>query len=318
MSKLIRQIALVSESRKVDLKELTAVSAALQRQVTRDVSPIWDISATVDAFATLEDVPINYWPMIAMDDIGYDGAAGIHLDKDGQPFALITSSNDHDVWSLTASHECLEMLVDPFGNRLMAGDSPKRDQGRVSFLVEVCDPSEAADFAYSVNGVMVSDFYTPAFFDPVTADGVRYSFTSAIREPRDVLPGGYLTWQDAETEDWWQEIWFDGAQSTFRNLGKLSAMNGSIRAQVDRITAEARSKSMARGRSVATAAGLTRSVVRRSTSAKAASLRAQIEKIVGTRAEPMSGAPGQPEADAAPSHRRSAPAVSRVLATGRG
>jgi hypothetical protein len=45
------------------------------------------------------------------------------------------------------------MLVDPSGNRLVAGDSPKTDQGRVSFLVEVCDPSEAADFAYSANGV---------------------------------------------------------------------------------------------------------------------------------------------------------------------
>jgi hypothetical protein len=95
-------------------------------------------------------------------------------------------------------------------------------------------------------------------------------------------------------------------------------MNGSIRSQVDRITAEARSKSMARGRSVATAAGLTRSVVRRSTSSKAASLRAQIEKIVGTRAEPLAGGPGAPtDADAAASHRRGAPTVSRVLTTGR-
>ena len=31
------------------------------------------------------------------------------------------------------------MLVDPFGNRLVAGASPKLDQGRVSFLVEVSD-----------------------------------------------------------------------------------------------------------------------------------------------------------------------------------
>ncbi len=281
--------------------------------------PIWDLSATVDAFPTLEDVPIAYWPMIVMDDIGYDGAAGIHLDKDGQPFALISSSDENDVWSLTASHECLEMLVDPFGDRLMAGDSPKRDQGRVLFLVEVCDPSEAAEFAYSVNGVLVSDFYTPAFFDPVTADGVRYSFTNAIREPRDVLPGGYLSWQDPETEDWWQETWFGGSESSFRNLGQLSAMNGSIRSQVDRITAEARSKSMARGRAVATAAGLTRGAVRRSTSAKAASLRAQIEKIVGTPAGPPGN--GSREAtgtDAVRSHRRSAPLVSRVLPTGRG
>jgi hypothetical protein len=78
-----------------------------------------------------------------MDDIGTPGAAGIHEDKNGQPFALVTASSNLDEWSSTASHEALEMLIDPFGNRLVAGDSPKSDQGRVSFLVEVCDPSPA-------------------------------------------------------------------------------------------------------------------------------------------------------------------------------
>ena len=72
----------------------------------------------MDAFDRLEDVPIGYLPMIVRDDIGFEGAAGIHLDDNGQPFALIQFS---DSWSLTASHEMLEMLVDPLGNRLVAG-----------------------------------------------------------------------------------------------------------------------------------------------------------------------------------------------------
>src|SRR5215510_3530129 len=156
MASLLRQLALVSESEQAKTKDLLRVAAALQKQASRDLAPIWDVSATVDAFETLEDVPLGYWPMIIRDDIGFDGAAGIHLDKDNQPFALITSSSDLDTWSLTASHEELEMLVDPFGNRLMAGDSPKPDQDRVEFLVEVSDPSEAAEFAYTVNGILVS------------------------------------------------------------------------------------------------------------------------------------------------------------------
>ena len=131
---LVQHLALVSESQKVDMGELAVVSAALQKQVIRDLAPIWNIYATVDPFDSLEDIPLGYWPMIVMDDIGFD-AQGIHLDKEGQPFALISSSNNNDVWSLTASHECLEMLVDPFGDRLVAGDSPHPDQGRVLFLV---------------------------------------------------------------------------------------------------------------------------------------------------------------------------------------
>ena len=123
--------------------DVLKVSAALQKQATRDLGPIWEVSATVDAFEKLEDVPVGYWPMRVMDDIQVDGAAGIHEDENGQPFALITASSDLNTWSLTASHEAFEMLVDPFGNRVIAGDSPKPDQGRASFLVEVCDPSEA-------------------------------------------------------------------------------------------------------------------------------------------------------------------------------
>lgn len=41
-----------------------------------------------------------------------------------------------------------------------------------------------------MNGVTVSDFYTPHYFDPVVNPAVRYSFTAAIKKPRDVLKGG--------------------------------------------------------------------------------------------------------------------------------
>ncbi len=174
MAALIRQLALVSESNQISKSDVSKVSAALQKQATRDLAPFWDISATVDAFDKLEDVPVGYWPMIIRDDIGVPGAAGIHEDKDGQPFALISASSDLDTWSLTASHEAFEMLVDPSGNRVQTGDSPKPDQGRVNF-----PPCEAADFGYSVNGVLVSDFYTPNYFDPVATAGVRYSYKAS-------------------------------------------------------------------------------------------------------------------------------------------
>src|SRR5688572_8973530 len=106
MPSLINHLALVSESSKVNMNELTVAAASLQKQATRDLEPIWNVKSTVQAFAQLDDVPLDYWPMIVRDDIGFD-AAGIHLDEDGQPFALITSSDNNDVWSLTASHETL-------------------------------------------------------------------------------------------------------------------------------------------------------------------------------------------------------------------
>lgn len=227
-------VALVSEVDGHDQSDLARVTAALQRQAIRDFRAIWDVEATVDSFPLLEDVPLGYWPMIVRDDIGFEGAAGIHLDKDGQPFALITMS---DSWSLTASHELLEMLADPTGDRLVPGGSPKPDQGRVEFLVEVCDPSEAEEFAYTVNDILVSDFYTPKFFDPVRADGIRYSFTGAITEPRTILPGGYISWHDPVSDHWWQQTWFGGPEPEFRDIGIFDmAQHGSVRAWVDAIT----------------------------------------------------------------------------------
>lgn len=280
MASLLRQLALVSQSASATADDLQKVSAALQKQASRDLAPVWEISATVDSFAKLEDVPLGYWPLIVMDNIGVD-AAGVHEDKDGQPFALVSASAKLDDWSLTASHEMLEMLVDPFGNRLVASDSPKEGQGRVSILVEVSDPSEAADFAYTVNGILVSDFYTPNYLDPVAASGVRYSYTGAITEPRQVLRGGYLSWLDSSNNHWWQETWFDGDQPAFRDIGPLDQKAGNLRSQIDRLTERARAKAIADGREQASAAGLTSAVVQRATTSKAAMWREQISALYG-------------------------------------
>lgn len=227
---LTKNLGLVSEAEGHDPSDVARVAAALQRQATRDFGPVWDVEATVDAFPCLEDVPVGYWPMIVRDDIEVPGAAGIHLDKDGQPFALITMS---DSWSLTAGHEMLEMLADPFGNRVIPGRSPKRNQGRVEFLVEVCDPSEAAQFGYTVNDILVSDFYTPRFFDPVQSDAVRYSFTGAITSPRTILRGGYISWHEPVSDHWWQQLWF-GQRKEYRDLGVFdTGAAASLRAWID-------------------------------------------------------------------------------------
>jgi hypothetical protein len=179
-------------------------------------------------------VPIGYWPIVVVEDVR--NAAGVHLDKDGQPYALIEYG---PAWSLTASHECLEMLVDPFGDRLVAGRSPQAKQGRVEFLVEVCDPSEDPAFAYTVNGVAVSDFYTPAFFDPLPAAGTRYSFAGHVTVPRQVLSGGYLSWHDPVSDHWWQQVWFGTKRPVFRDLGVFRAEDPrSLREIVDSLTPE--------------------------------------------------------------------------------
>ena len=269
MTMLTQHVALVSESKSVKTAAVRKVAAALQKQASRDLAPVWDVDALVGGFAKLEDVPLGHWPIIVMDDV--ENAAGYHQDENGQPFAVVEAGAS---WALTASHECLEMLVDPFGRRLVAGPSPKAGQGRVQFLVEVCDPCEDERLAYEIDGVAVSDFYTPNFFDAKRIAGARYSFTGAVTKPREVLRGGYLSWQVPKTKHWWQQSWF-GARSSFTDLGVFDDRK-SLREQVDERTLEFRAVLMgrtARRRTARALAASNRSIERTSW---ADSLREQI------------------------------------------
>jgi hypothetical protein len=226
---LTTHIALVSEDDAVPARELMRVAAALDKQVTRDFGPLWGVLATVDPVLGFEDIPVDSWPIIIRDRKGIRGADGIHKDRRGQPFALVALT---DSWSLTASHECLEMLADPFGDRMVPGPSLKKGQGRVSYLVEVCDPPESAEFAYTVNDVLVSDFITPAYYDPVKSSGVRYSFTGAVEHPRQVLEGGYISWRN-QTNEHIEQLVVSNGKNEFRDLGVWHPSTRSMREFVD-------------------------------------------------------------------------------------
>ncbi|MFL5765173.1 MAG: hypothetical protein ACJ77K_14615 [Bacteroidia bacterium] len=230
----IHQIGLVSLSKKIKPERLAAVGAALQKQAIRDLGPIWGIKATVDVFPHVNHIPVGYWPIIIKDKIDDPEAAGYHTDKHGQPFSLVAYSDD---WSITCSHEMLEMLVDPFGNRLVASDSIVPGQGRAKYLVEVCDPSEDDGFGYNINGERVSDFYTPEYFDPVKTPGTRYSYTGFIKEPKQILKGGYLSWQLPSTDEWWQASFF-GKKVKIENISTdMQSMHGAtIRSKMDRLS----------------------------------------------------------------------------------
>jgi hypothetical protein len=208
-------IALVSLTDDVPISDALQVAAAVQKQVTRDFGPMWGLSATVNPFADLVSVPADYLPVVIFGDpyelagrleisVGEEHAArlleqfrrgdlsGIHLNAfTRQPFALVAAG---DGWEVAASHEILELVADPYGNRLVAAAHPLEPARRVLYVVEVCDPCQA--LWYPVNGIRVSDFYTPRYFDPVRSESTRYSFTGEIEYPLQVLDGGYVTWID--------------------------------------------------------------------------------------------------------------------------
>ncbi|HKD14570.1 MAG TPA: hypothetical protein VKE71_08470 [Candidatus Angelobacter sp.] len=280
---LTAHVALVSDTDSIQLDDLSPVAAALQKQVTRDFGPLWNVNATVDAFDSLESVPVDYWPVILRDDINQPGAAGFHTDDHGQPFSLVQADGN---WPLTTSHEVLEMLGDPFGSRTVAGSPPPHAPApvsklkRVTYLVEVCDPCESDQFSYPVNGIQVSDFITPHYYDPRKSSGVRYSFVGSIEAPHTVLEGGYVSFGNPVDHHWYQIIVQNGKQAV-RDLGIISSTNGkSLRELVDRKVREVRAKERYRLKpAAAAAAAFTETPFSETTTARATWLRDYVKGL---------------------------------------
>ena len=249
---LIDHIAIVSLTDDVPMRHLMQATAAVQKQIERDLAPFWGLRATVNAFEDLQSMPSDYHPVVLfgdadelrgklefaigdeytaqlIDDFEQDRLSGLHLNAfTRQPFALVELS---DTWSVTLSHETLEMIADPFGNRLVAAAHPQDPTERVKYLVEICDPCQA--IWYPVNGVPVSDFYTPRYFDPVGVDPGRYSFTGAIEHPLQILPGGYLSWIDPDDSGLYQLSGDDHEPVLLADLFGLARSTAPLRTVVD-------------------------------------------------------------------------------------
>ena len=262
---------------KMNFSDVAKVSAAIQKQIIRDFSPLWMIEATIDAFPKQEDVPVGYWPIFIVDTFQKGGQ---HKTANNQPFGLVAKGSS---WPLAASHEALEMLVDPGGNRLIAGDSPMPNQGRVEFLLEVCDPCQSDATAYTVNGILVSDFCTPEYFDPAGVSGARYSYSGKVTAPHQVLHGGYLSWLEPVSGNWFQQHQ-TGANTTFKPLGAIQpgAMM-SLRSEIDSKSAPLRPLSNLKASSALKRAERARKSADRAAMEQAKPIRKYLKQLRRTR-----------------------------------
>jgi hypothetical protein len=240
------QVGLVDKTGELDAHLVQEAAASLNIQVMRDLPQFWNAQATVRYLPDPHRIPVGVWPVFLVAKLP-PGEGGVHLDKNNQPYSLVIGTPGSDDWTIDASHETLEMLVDPAGNRLqtsramqIGGPNGVEDApGEFQYLVEACDPCEANKYGYSINGIAVSDFITPHFYDPVAANGVRYSFGGNIKVPRQILPGGYISFIDPQKNEVEQILWL-GAKPQLRSLGPASGL--SLRAFVDGNTAELAAK----------------------------------------------------------------------------
>jgi hypothetical protein len=72
-------------------------------------------------------------------------------------------------------------------------------------MYKVVAPCQDPKYGYEIDGVWVSDFVTPAWFDSSTQPGEsRFDFRGHIAAPFTILPGGYAEVFDINSGKGWR------------------------------------------------------------------------------------------------------------------
>ena len=189
--------------------DVERAAAALQRQVSEHFAPAWGVGATLSFVPKGQAPTPGSWWLVVLDSADQAGVLGYHdATPDGLPMGKVFAKTDldnHLSWSVTLSHELLEMLADPGVNLAsFIQDSPKT--GKL-YAYEVCDPVEDDQFGYAVDGVSVSNFVLPAYFEPhAKATAGQFDFGGHLTAPAPaLLSGGHIGQFDVgQTAGWTQ------------------------------------------------------------------------------------------------------------------
>lgn len=202
-------------------EQLHRAIRAINRQIAEDFAPYWGFGAQLrlegKTGATKAMTRAGHKPRANFDQADMRGDAVLYVhdlarirDADGYhtthhagiPYGFVfleLSQKLKEDWTVTLSHEALELLGDPENNLLVQGPHPKNPDRLVYHWFEVCDAVQAE--TYEIDGVQVSNFVLPLYFTSSAERGGRNDFLGTQVEGRSlrsfsVNPGGYLNFFD--------------------------------------------------------------------------------------------------------------------------
>lgn len=142
------------------------------------------------------------WQIQILDDSDQASALAYHdYTPGGRPISKVFAKTEIDngySWTVSFSHEWLEMISDPWCTR---GEYATQTAW---YATEVADPVEDDQFGYEITipghkPVLVSDFVLPYWF-MLSAKG-QYDFKGHCTQPLQILIGGYaIVFEDGQ---WW-------------------------------------------------------------------------------------------------------------------
>lgn len=195
-------IAIVNLATRVTDDEAATMTAAIMHQIRRDAWPVFNLKLPAVTFAPGATAPAGSRAITIVDTIPDEptGVLGFHTeDQGGKLWGVVACGPVLDAgmkvltgdWSVASvlSHEVLELWADP-SCALWADNLHGR-----AYSYEVCDPVEAP--TYAVDGVSVSNFVTPAWFDPQASGFAAFDHLRELHEPFTIAPGGYCVYENA-------------------------------------------------------------------------------------------------------------------------
>src|SRR5262249_22327536 len=136
------RVALLNHSAHVTDDEARTAVAALQKQIHRDFAPAWGIDAELSLVEKGSQPEPGSWWVIIQDKSEYPNVAAYRtLTPKGLPLvkvSVLAARQGQVSWTMSASHDLLEMLANPRLN-VTVYNSSDGFRGTL-YLREICDP----------------------------------------------------------------------------------------------------------------------------------------------------------------------------------
>jgi hypothetical protein len=209
--------------------EIRRCVAALRVQVRRDFAPVWGRTADLHYASAPSKAHPGAWQMVLLDN--RDADDGYHqLTREGLPLGKVFVREARKCpsgWTSTASHELLELLANPDTTLGVLVEDLGR--GARVYPCEVCDPCQDDRFTYLIDGVAVSDFVHPAWFEPWRKPrSAQFDQAGRLRRPFEVPEACYAQYFDVHAKSW-RDDWGGKTTPHLAVYGASSDRGGSRR-----------------------------------------------------------------------------------------
>jgi hypothetical protein len=221
---------------------------AINRQLNEDFAPYWGFGAQLrlegktgqkknfDSADMRGDAILYVRALARIRD-----AEGFHEEHySGIPYGFVfleLSKALKEEWSVTLSHEAMELIADPEANLLVQGPHPADRRRQVFHWYEMCDAVQSE--TYRIDGIRVSNFLLPLYFTSSNELGGRNDFLGTktrgkTLESFGVNPGGYIGFYDPRIRGADKHTTFELADDSKamrrqRTKAKLKTGRGNLR-----------------------------------------------------------------------------------------